>query len=91
MSGNNIKIIESKLTVLDVKSSVQVEAGSVLDVKSEDFVDNDNISVKILSDLSVLDISQPIVHTIEIEVDGRVLNSNIEVIDTTPPQATPVN
>jgi hypothetical protein len=90
-TGNNIKIIESMLTVLDVKSSVQTEAGAVLDIKPEDFVDKANIRVNILSDLSVLDVSQPIVHTIQIEVDGRVLNSNIDVVDTTPPSATPVN
>lgn len=90
-SGNNIKIIESKLTILDVKSSVQIEAGSDLDIKAEDFVDNNNIDVVILSDLTALDISKPTVHTIEIEVDGRVLNSNIEVIDTTPPSAISVN
>jgi hypothetical protein len=90
-SGNNLKIIESKLLVLEVKSSVQVEAGSVLDVKPEDFVDNNVISVMVLSDLSTLDISSPAVHTIQIEVDGRVLSTNIDVVDTTPPIATPVN
>ncbi|TAH66557.1 MAG: hypothetical protein EWM47_10045 [Anaerolineaceae bacterium] len=89
--GNNIHIIESKLLVLEVKSSVQVEAGTILDVKPEDFVDNDVISVMVLSDLSALDISKPAVHSIEIEVDGRILNSSIDVIDTTPPTATPVN
>lgn len=88
-AGKNIKIIESKLTILDVRSSVQVEAGGVLDVKPEDFVDNDNISIRILSDLSGLDISQPAAHTIQIEVDGKVMDSNIEVVDTTPPTATP--
>jgi nucleotide-binding universal stress UspA family protein len=90
-AGKNIKIIESKLTILDVRSTIQVEAGGVLDVKPEDFVDNDNISIRILSDISGLDISQPTVHTIQIEVDGRVLDSYIEVVDTTPPTATPVN
>lgn len=84
-TSHNIKIIESKLTVLNVKGSIQVEAGTVINLKPEDFVDNSNIKVRILSDLSVLDISSPRVHSIEIEVDGRILNSNIEVVDTTPP------
>ena len=84
-TSHNIKIIESKLTVLNVKGSIQVEAGTVIILKPEDFVDNSNIKVRILSDLSVLDISSPRVHSIEIEVDGRILNSNIEVVDTTPP------
>ena len=89
--GHNITIITSKLTVLGVQSSVQVEAGTALDVKPEDFVDNDNIVIFFISDLSDLDTSKPTVHTIQIEVDGRVLSSNIEVVDTTPPIATPVN
>jgi len=89
-SGNNETIINSKLTVLNVNSSIQVEAGSVLDIKEADFIENNNINVKILSDISELDISKPTVHTIQIEVDGRVLNFDIEVVDTTPPEATPV-
>ncbi|NLK99881.1 MAG: DUF5011 domain-containing protein [Clostridiales bacterium] len=89
--GNNISVIETKLLVLDVKSSIKVEAGSVLDIKPEDFVDNDNIRVDIISDLTTLDISQPTVHSIEINVDGRKLTSSIEVVDTTPPSATPVH
>jgi hypothetical protein len=60
-------------------------------VKAEDFVDNDNIKVNILSDLSALDISKPTVHSIQIEVDGKNLSSNIEVIDTTPPLASSVD
>ena len=90
-SGNNIKIIESKLIILEVKGSVQVEAGTELNIKAEDFVDNNSIDVRILSDLTALDISKPTVHTIEIEVDGRVLNSDIEVIDTTAPTASSVS
>lgn len=90
-SGHNVEIIVSKLLVLEVKSSVKVEAGTVIDVKPEDFVDNDHISVKILSDLSLLDVSKPTIHSIQIEVDGRILNSNIDVIDTTPPVVIPAN
>ncbi|NLJ97342.1 MAG: DUF5011 domain-containing protein [Clostridiales bacterium] len=90
-SGKNHIVVESKLTVLDVKSSVKVEAGGVLDVKPADFVDNNNIEVKILSDISGLDISKPTEHPVSIEVDGRILNSYIHVVDTTPPTATPVN
>lgn len=89
-SGRNHIIIESMLTVLDVKGSVKVEAGSILDFKLSDFVDNNNIEVRILSDISGLDISEPIEYPIQIEVDGRILNSCIEVVDTTPPTATPV-
>ena len=60
-------------------------------IKPEDFVDNNSIKVTILSDISALDTSVPAVHPVQIEVEGRILNSNIEVVDTTPPTATPVN
>lgn len=90
-AGGNITIIESKLTVLEVKSTVYVEAGTEPDIKPEDFVDNNSIKVTILSDISALDTSVPAVHPVQIEVEGRILNSNIEVVDTTPPTATPVN
>lgn len=90
-AGGNITIIESKLTVLKVKSTVYVEAGTEPDIKPEDFVGNNSIKVTILSDISALDTSVPAVHPVQIEVEGRILNSNIEVVDTTPPTATPVN
>lgn len=89
--GNNINIINSKLLVLEVKSSVQVEAGSIMDVQPEDFVDNDVINVMVISDLSKLDISEPAVYPVQIEVDGKTYNSNIDVVDTTPPIATSVD
>lgn len=89
--GKNSITLNANLKVLDVKNSITVEAGSVLDVRASDFVENDNLNINILSDLSKLDISQPTVHTIEIEVDGRVLKSNIEVVDTTPPYATAID
>lgn len=90
-AGGNSLVLSSKLMVMDVKSSVQVEAGSVLDIKPMDFVEKDNIRVLILSDLSKLDISKPTVHTIQLEVDGIIFDSKIEVIDTSPPKASPVN
>ena len=60
--GHNITIITSKLTVLGVQSSVQVEAGTALDVKPEDFVDNDNIVIFFISDLSdLIQVSPPFI------------------------------
>ncbi|NLL73796.1 MAG: DUF5011 domain-containing protein [Clostridiales bacterium] len=89
--GRNHIVVESTLTILDVKSVVEVEAGTVMDIKPSDFVKNADIEVRILSDISQLDISMPTVHPIEIEVDGRVLKTDIAVVDTTPPSATAVN
>lgn len=82
---------KSLLTVLDVKSSVQVEAGTMMDIAPSDFVDNDKYEVTFLTDPSGLDTSKPIRHEIQIDVDGRVLTSHIDVVDTTPPAATAVS
>lgn len=89
--GNNQTVINSSLKVLDVKSSIKVEAGSVPDIKASDFADNKNIKVNILTDLSKLDFSKPVVHTVRIEVEGNVFDAGIEVVDTTPPEASPVD
>lgn len=88
--GDNRTVINSKLTVLDVNGSIQVEAGSVIDIKASDIVNNNNIKVNFLSDLTKLDTSRPTVHTVQIDVNGRVLDFDIEVVDTTPPEASPV-
>lgn len=89
-SGNQTQL-ESLLTILDIKSVVQVEAGSIMNVTSTDFVDNDRYTISFITDLMELDISKPTTHEIQIDVDGRTLNSYIEVIDTTPPTGNPVN
>lgn len=90
-SSNNISELTAMLTVLDVKSSIQVEAGSEMDITPEDFLDNDNYDISFVTDIKSLDISKPATHQIQILVDGRTLNSNIETVDTTPPSAASVN
>lgn len=86
-AGSNIKIIDSKLTIVDIKISIQVEAGTELDVKAEDFLNNSDANIRILSDLSEVDINKPGEYMIQIDVDGRILDSYINVVDTTPPTA----
>ncbi|HKL79811.1 MAG TPA: immunoglobulin-like domain-containing protein [Mobilitalea sp.] len=89
-SGNQAQM-EALLTILDIKSSVQVEAGSIMDVTGADFIDNDKYSISFITDLMQLDISKPTTHEIQVDVDGRILNSYIEVVDTTPPTASALN
>lgn len=89
-SHNKIELT-STLTVLDIKNSIQVEAGASTLIKPTDFVEHDKYNVMFLTDTSQIDTSKPGVHEIKISVDARVLTSKIEVIDTTPPIATAVN
>ncbi|MBH1939807.1 transglutaminase domain-containing protein [Mobilitalea sibirica] len=84
-TSQNITELKAMLTVLDVKNNIQVEAGSLINIIPADFINEGNYNVTFLSDLTKLDTSKPTVHEIQMEVNGRVLTSNIEVIDTTPP------
>jgi hypothetical protein len=90
-SGHNKVEKKATLTVLDIKSSVSVEAGSETDITVEDFVDNDKYEVAFLTDLSTLDMSKPTEHKIQIDVNGRTVTGTIEVIDTAAPTATITN
>jgi hypothetical protein len=90
-SADNTSELTAMLTVLDVKSSVQVEAGSEMNITPEAFLDNDKYDISFVTDVKELDISKPTTHQIQILVDGRILNTNIEVVDTTSPSAGAVN
>lgn len=89
-SGNSTKLT-SKLNVLDVKSKIQVEAGSDTMIQPEDFLEHEDIDISFVTDISTLDLSRPITHEIQINVGGRRLTSYIEVVDTTPPTGRAVN
>ncbi len=90
-SSSNTTELTAILTVLDIKSTVTIEAGSEMNITPKDFMDNDNYDIAFITDVNKLDISKPTTHPIQILVNGRMLNSNIEVIDTTPPSAIAVN
>lgn len=89
-SGNSTKLT-SKLNVLDVKSRIQVEAGSNVVIRPEDFLKHDDVNISFVKDISALDLSKPVTHEIQIKVDDRLLTSYIEVVDTTPPTGMVVN
>ena len=89
-SGNSTKLT-SKLNVLDVNSKIQVEAGSDITIQPEDFLEHEDFDISFVTDISTLDLSRPVTHEIQVNVDGRVLTSYIEVVDTTPPTGRAVN
>lgn len=89
--GGNLTELEAKMTVLDIKHSVTIEAGSVMNITEKDFVEDDRYQVRFLTDIMSLDISKPTVHTIELQVNDRVVTGSIEVVDTTAPVAKAVS
>ncbi|MDF2486504.1 MAG: hypothetical protein K0R46_2672 [Herbinix sp.] len=90
-SGKNRIEKTAILVVLDIKSSIVVEAGSQRKVTVADFVNIDHYNITSESDIQSLDFSKPITHRIDLTVNGRTLTGYIEVVDTTAPKATVVN
>jgi hypothetical protein len=86
-SGKNCTELKANLTVLDIKNTVTIEAGSTMYITTRDFVDNDDYEISFVTDLTTLDISKPAVHKIIIKVNGREVSGSIEVVDTTAPMA----
>lgn len=86
-SGNTVTL-HAVLTVLDIRNSVSIEAGSFMDITVNDFLDNNKYKVAFVTDLKTLDISKPAIHTIVINVDGRDVFGSIEVVDTKAPVAS---
>ncbi|HWT75748.1 MAG TPA: transglutaminase-like domain-containing protein [Mobilitalea sp.] len=89
--GNNCTKLKAKLTVLDIKNEVTVEAGAPMNISASDYVNNDKYDVSFITDLSKLDTSKPTVHKIELNVNGRTVTGNIKVVDTTSPKASFTN
>ncbi|HCS73336.1 MAG TPA: hypothetical protein DIW17_05620 [Clostridiales bacterium] len=86
-SSKNKTILDAQLTVLEVKESVQAEAGQALNLTSYDFVDHGQWPVFLISNLEFLDVSKPTEHKVRLRINGKTVSSMIKVVDTTPPIA----
>ncbi len=85
--GKNRVERRAKLTVLDVQGKVTWEAGTPLKVTMDDFLGNTDHEASLASDLSAVDTGKPGLYPVQLNIDGRVLTGNIEIVDTTPPVA----
>jgi transglutaminase-like putative cysteine protease len=86
--GRNKTVLTANLTVLEVMKSVQVEAGSEMSLTTQDFVDHGDWPVSFVTNINDLDISKPTRYDVILDINGRRIESVIEVVDTTPPSAT---
>lgn len=85
--GNNKTTLEAQLTVLEVKKSVQVEAGQPLNITTNDFVDHGHWPVSLMTNVKTLDVSEPTEHKINLKINDKIVSSILNVVDTTPPEA----
>ncbi len=87
-TSENKTILEAQLTVLEVKNSVEVEAGEPLNLTIKDFADHGDWPASFVTNINLLDVSKPIEHTVELKIGNKIVSSVVKVIDTTPPVAT---
>jgi hypothetical protein len=87
-TSKNTTILNASLTVLDVKESIQAEAGSDVTLTTYDFVDHGDWPVSFITPVDNLDFCKPAQHEIKLDVNGKTVSSIIHVVDTTPPAAT---
>lgn len=85
-AGGNSTDINSEIILSQVVEELDVEAGSH-PPKVEDFV-IDGKEAKFVTKIASYDCMKPGTKTVSIEVDGIVYQSKMNVIDTTPPQAS---
>ena len=85
--GKNRVERRAKLTVLDVQGKVTREAGTPLDVSIDDFLESADYEASLVSDFSDVDTGKPGLYPVQLDIDGRALTGNIEIVDTTPPSA----
>lgn len=90
-SGHNKTEQTAQLTIARIRSRVQVEAGSAaVDIRA--FLKPDEQqAAAFVSDITALDLSQPGIQDVQIDLGGEILTAQLEVVDTMPPTATVKN
>lgn len=86
-SGGNQTVKKAGLTVLNMKRTVTVEAGTKRAVTAEDFIDDGGQNIAFITDLSQIDTTKPGKHEVLIDVNGLQMIGYVELVDTTPPKA----
>ena len=74
-----------------IRKSVTVEAGTeTLNVDSFIISDDGSHDISLVTDLKTLDLRVPGCYTVELKCDGELVKSDVNVVDTTVPVASPV-
>lgn len=85
--GNNATVQTTTVLISQVKEIVTMEMGSGIP-SLDDFLIDEKTSEEMITDLTKLKLTLGS-YPVEIIIDGRILTSTLEVVDTTPPTATP--
>lgn len=89
-TSSNRAELPASLTLIDIKKTVRIEAGSPL-VDVKEFQNTTAYKLSYETDMSKLNLNKPAVHDIKIKADNSIITCKLEVIDSTPPAATAVD
>ncbi len=83
MSGN-VSFVTTSCTILGAVPRLDIEAGEAVP-PIQDFLPNDTVSGRFVTDVETVDTSTPGVHSIEVEAEGQVFETALVVTDTVAP------
>lgn len=83
--------LSARLTIARVRTHVQLEAGTPAVDLAAFLGPNETEPAAFVTDLSSLDLGMPGRQTIQIQLGDEIYDSELELVDTTAPAATPVN
>lgn len=86
--SGNVSEKKAKLTILDIRSQLKVEAGTKQLLSVKDFVENGKYDVVMITDLKTVDTNKLGSYPVELEVNKKRVTVTAEVIDTVAPEAT---
>ncbi|MCL1858172.1 MAG: DUF5011 domain-containing protein [Oscillospiraceae bacterium] len=89
--GNNKTEIKSELYIFDVIDKLEVEAGTDINLKAEDFIDNyiEN-SELFFKQNEKIDFLSPGDYSVTLELQNYTAQSVVKIVDTIPPTGEPV-
>ena len=86
LSGN-VSFVETSCTILGAFPRLTIEAGEQVPPLA-DFLPNDTVSGRFVTDIGALDTSVPGVYAIEVEVAGKIYETALAVTDTVAPRCS---
>jgi transglutaminase-like putative cysteine protease len=83
-AGENTTTVQAQLSIQIALESIQIEAGTAFP-QAADFVDG-GFEAAFETDISTIDSSRPGIYPVQIKVQDVVYDSQVEIVDTTPPE-----
>ncbi len=86
--SGNVSEKKAKLTVLDIRNRLTVEAGTKQMLSVKDFVENSKYDVVMITDLQTVNTNKLGSYPVELEVNKKHVTIAVEVVDTVAPEAS---